>query len=56
MSFRKMSAEQLCGLKVEERTSPGKMFPEIGKSTFPIEGAAKGRAKTELAMRRQFTK
>lgn len=28
------------------------MFPEIGKSTFPIEGAAKGRAKAELAMRK----
>ena len=52
-----MSAEQTLRFKSRGEDFPGgKMFPEIGKSTFPIEGAAKGRAKAELAMRRQFTK
>jgi len=52
-----MSAEPILWFKSRGEDFPwGKMFPEIGKSTFPIDGAAKGRAKAELAKRRQFTK
>ena len=57
MSFGKKSAEPTLWFKSRGEDFPrGKMFPEIGKSTSPIDGAAKGRAKAELAKRRQFTK
>ena len=57
MSFGKKSAEPTLWFKSRGEDFPrGKMFPEIGKSTSPIDRAAKGRAKAELAKRRQFTK